>query len=83
MTEQVGFRVKTPFDIALIDIFKGRKKACDRVEKGYFVQLQNQNNIKFLEFSGMEVKPIFPIVSRKKLAKGSRFNLDVSFTVKY
>lgn len=83
MTEQSGFRVKEPYDDVLEEIFIGKKTKVDRIEKGYFIQIQKLYNLDFLEFGvnddKLKVRAKMSGIRRKKLAKGSRFDIDLVF----
>lgn len=87
MTKQPGFRIKSPFDDVLEDIIKGKKKNINRVQKGYFTQIQRLYGIQFLEYGvkrdrkpfSQGVRSTVNIARRKKLANGSKFDLDVVF----
>tara|TARA_R110000751_G_scaffold94590_4_gene184613 strand:+ start:170 stop:412 length:243 start_codon:yes stop_codon:yes gene_type:complete len=77
MTKQTGFRVKIPYDNVLEKIIKGKKKKVNRLEKSYFVALQNREMIKIMEFKGLEVMPKIAAARRRRYTKASRFDIDV------
>lgn len=49
-------KVKSPYVRTLDKILRGKKDHVTRVEKGYFVGLMNREQLRFLEFNGLEVK---------------------------
>ena len=77
MTKQTGFRVKIPYDAALENIIKGKKKKVNRLEKSYFVALQNREMVEIMQFKGLEVMPKIKAARRRRFTKASRFDIDV------
>ena len=81
MTSQTGYKIKEPFDEVLADILQGKITEVSRIEKGYFIQMQNLYNIKFLEFEKLNAFPTFTVCRRKKLPTGSLFDFDINITI--
>lgn len=56
--KEAGFtKVKLAYADALDNILKGKQVTVTRIEKGYFVGLMNREQMHFLEFDGLDVKP--------------------------
>jgi len=79
MTRQTGFRVKQTYDDSLENIIKGKKKKVNQFEKSYFVALQGREQIKIMDFKGMDVKIKITSARRKRNLRSSRFDVDIDF----